>query len=306
MRMVCRLLEVSRSGYYRFLKAPVAARKVRRLAVEDAVVRIHAESRLLHSAPKIAHELPRLGMSAHRNTESRIMSEHGVRAKSASKWRPTTQSGHGHGASPDLLGRDFAAGGLNRKWLCDITYISTEEGFLYLAGVMDASSRSIVVWRMSDSLHASVALDALRMAGVRRNPPRGLVHHSDRGVQYACRECRECRDLLWEHGGLQYMRRPGNCYDNAMRRAFGRAEEGSGARPALAHARGGEAGDLRANRGLVPANEDPRLTRLRQHRGIPGGRENGIGSRWVSTGRVEVQPTGTLPQQRVHHILACQ
>ena len=103
VRMACRLLEVSPSGYYRFLKAPVAARKVRRLAVEDAVVRIHAESRRIYGAPKIAHALPRLGVSAHRNTGSRIMQEHGIRAKSARKWRPTTtQRGHGHGASPDM------------------------------------------------------------------------------------------------------------------------------------------------------------------------------------------------------------
>ena len=178
------------------------------------MVRIHAESRRIYGAPKIAHELPRLGVSAHRNTVSRIMPEHGIRAKSARKWRPTTtQSGHVHGASPDLLGRDFAAAGPNRKWLCDITYIPTDEGFLYLAGVMDAWSRSIVGWSMSDSLHASVALDALRMAVARRNPPRGLVHHSDRGVQYACREC---RDLLEDHGMAQSVSRSGNCYDNAM------------------------------------------------------------------------------------------
>jgi transposase InsO family protein len=107
----------------------------------------------------------------------------------------------------------FATDGSNRKWLCDIAYISTDEGFLYLAGVMDACSRSIVGWSMSDSLHATVALDTLRMAVARRNPPSGLVHHSDRGVQYACREC---RDLLEEHGMAQSMSRSGNCYDNAM------------------------------------------------------------------------------------------
>jgi transposase InsO family protein len=201
VRMACRMLEVSSSGYYRSLKAPVAARKARRLAVEDAVVRIHAESRRIYGAPRIAHELPRLGVSAHRNTVSRIMQEHGTRAKSARKWRPTTtQSGHGLGASPDLLGRDFGASGPNQKWLCDITYIPTDDGFLYLAGVMDAWSRSIVGWRMSGSLHATVALDALRMAVARMNPPRGPVHHSDRGVQYACRECRE---LLEEQGMAQ-------------------------------------------------------------------------------------------------------
>jgi len=122
---------------------------------------IHVESRRICGAPKIAHELPRLGVSVHRNSVSRIMQEHGIRAKSARKWRPTTtQIGHGHGASPDLLGRDFAASGPNRKWLCDITYIPTDEGFLYLAGVMDAWSRSIVGWNISDSLQ--------RLGGPRR------------------------------------------------------------------------------------------------------------------------------------------
>ncbi len=207
VRMACRLLEVSPGGYYRFLKAPVAARMVRRLAVEGAVVRTLAESSQIYGAPKITHELSRLGVSARRNIVSRIMQEHGMRAHCARKWRPmTTQSGHGHVASPDLLGRDFAAGGPNRKWLSDITCTLTDDGFLYLAGVMNAWSRSIVGWSMSDSLHASVALDALRMAVARRNPPRGLVHHSDRGVQYACREC---HDLLEDHG-KQSMSRSGN------------------------------------------------------------------------------------------------
>ena len=159
VRMACRLLEVISSSYYRNLKASVAARKVRRFAVEDAVVRIHAESRRIYGAPKMAQEPPRPGVSAHRNTVSRIMQEHGTRAKSARKWRPTTtQSGHGHGGSPDLLGREFAAGSPNRKWLCDITYVRTDEGFMYLAGVTGAWSRSIVGWSMSDSLHATVAL----------------------------------------------------------------------------------------------------------------------------------------------------
>ncbi len=94
-----------------------------------------------------------------------------------------------------------------------VTWDTSDEGFLYLAGVMDAWSRNIVGWSMSDSLHATVALDALRMEVARRNPPRGVVHHSDRGVQYACREC---RDLLDEHGMAQSMSRSGDCYDNAM------------------------------------------------------------------------------------------
>ena len=213
-RMACRLLEVSPSGYYHFLKAQLAPRKQRRLAIEQAVVRVHGESRRIYGAPKITHELPKLGLVAHRNTVSRIMQERGIRAKYARKWRPTTtQSSHALAPSPDLLERNFTADGPNKKWLCDITYIPTDEGFLYLAGVMDAWSRSIVGWSMSDSLHAKVTLDALTMAVRRRNPPQGLVHHSDRGVQYACCECRE---MLANLGKEQSMSRAGDCYDNAM------------------------------------------------------------------------------------------
>jgi transposase InsO family protein len=214
VRMACRVLGASPSGYYRFLSAPLAPRRARRLELEAAVARVHAESRRNYGAPKIARELPRLGLSAHLHTVSRIMRERGIRAKYARKWRPaTTQGAHAHGASPDLLGRDFRADGPNRKWLCDITYIPTDEGFLYLAGVMDAWSRSIVGWSMSESLHARVALDALRMAVARRRPPQGLVHHSDRGVQYACGECRA---MLASLGMEQSMSRSGDCYDNAM------------------------------------------------------------------------------------------
>lgn len=214
VRMACRMLAVSHSGYYRFLRAPISPRKVRRRTIENAVIRVHAESRRIYGAPKIVRELPTFGVAAHQNTVSRIMQECGIRAKYAKKWRPTTtQSSHAHTPSPDLLCRDFTASGPNEKWLCDITYIPTDEGFLYLAGVMDAWSRSIVGWSMSDSLHAQVTLDALRMAVKRRNPPRGLVHHSDRGVQYACYECRA---LLATHGMEQSMSRAGDCYDNAM------------------------------------------------------------------------------------------
>ena len=178
-RMACRVLEVSPSGYYQFLQALPAPRKERRLAIERAVVRIHTESRRIYGSPKITHELPKLGLAAHRNTVSRIMQECGIRAKYVRKYRPTTtQSVHAHAPSPDLLERDFTADGPNKKWLCDITYIATDEGFLYLAGVMDAWSRSIVGWSMSNTLHATITTDALMMAVKRRSPPIGLVHHS--------------------------------------------------------------------------------------------------------------------------------
>jgi transposase InsO family protein len=128
--MSCRLLEVSPSGYDRFVGATPSPRAMRRRAVEAAVVQVHEESRRIYGAPKITRELPGLGVTAHRNTVSRIMKDLGIRAKGACRWRPTTTDGsHAHAASPDLLGRDFTADRPNRKWRCDITYIPTEEGF---------------------------------------------------------------------------------------------------------------------------------------------------------------------------------
>jgi putative transposase len=149
------------------------------------------------------------------------------------KYRPTTtQSAHAHAPSPDLLERDFTADGPNKKWLCDIAYIPTDEGFLYLSGVMDAWSRSIVGWSMSNTLHATIATDALTMAVKRRSPPIGLVHHGDRGVQYACHACRE---LLEEHGAEH-----GPCWQLLRQRHDGKPlgdpEEGTGPRPAFPHA----------------------------------------------------------------------
>jgi putative transposase len=131
------LLEVSPSGQYQFLKALPAPRKERRLAIERAVVRIHTESPRIYGSPKITRELLKLGFTAHHNTASRIMQECGIRAEYVRKCRPkTTQSAHA--PSPDLPERDFTADEPNKKWLCNITYIPTDEGFLYLAGVMDA------------------------------------------------------------------------------------------------------------------------------------------------------------------------
>ena len=136
-----------------------APRKERRLAIGGrAVVRIHAESRQIYSSPKITRELPKLGLAAHRNTVSRIMQECGIGAKYVQKYRPTTtRSAHAHSPSPDLLECDLTADGPNKKWLCDITCIPTDEGFLNLAGVM-------LAWSMSNTLHATIATDALTIS----------------------------------------------------------------------------------------------------------------------------------------------
>ena len=220
------------------------------------MLRIHTESRRIYGSPKITRELPKLGLAAHRNTVSRIMQECGIRGKYVRKYRPTTTQS-AHALSPDLLKRDFTADGPYKKWLCDITYIPTDEGFLYLAGVMGAWSRSIVGWSMSNTLHATITTDALTMAVKRRSPPIGLVHHSDRGVQYACHACRELLEehgmawhgMAWHgmawHGAEHEPCCAGNCYDNAIDgKPLGDPEEGTRPRSALPHARRSACGNL--------------------------------------------------------------
>jgi len=129
----------------------------------------------------------------------------------------TTDSKHGHPIAPDRLRQDFGTSAVNRVWVSDITYIPTDEGWLYLASTMDLFSRKIVGWSMASTLHATIVIDALRMAIEQRGPAAGLIHHSDRGVQYACADFRAVLDA---HGFVASMSRKGNCYDNAVKESF--------------------------------------------------------------------------------------
>ncbi len=214
VRDCCRVLAVSTSGYYRWRIATPSARSLRRSTLATEVRAEHEQSRGVYGSPRIHAQLCKRQIHVNVKTVAQVMLDSNIRAKTVKKWHPrTTQSNHAIAPSPNVIERDFTADGPNKKWLCDITYIPTDEGFLYLAGVMDVWSRSIVGWSMSNTLHATIAMDALTMAVKRRSPPTGLVHHSDRGVQYACRACRQ---LLEEHGMQQSMSRAGDCYDNAM------------------------------------------------------------------------------------------
>jgi transposase InsO family protein len=146
------------------------------------------------------------------------MKKLGIKPRVKKKFRvQTTDSNHDHPIAPNLLDQVFTAERPNQVWLSDITYIPTGEGWLYLASILDLFSRSIVGWSMSSSLEAAGAIAALKMAVDRRSPPSGLIHHSDRGVQYACKDYRK---LLKQHGIVPSMSRKGNCYDNAMKESF--------------------------------------------------------------------------------------
>lgn len=214
VRDCCRVLGVSASGYYRWLGAPVSARALRRRELLEEIRAEHVRSRCNYGSPTIQERLAKRGLRVNVKTVAQIMRAAGIRSKTARKFRPsTTQSMHDHEPAPNVLARDFSATGPDQKWLSDITYIRTGEGFLYLTCVMDAWSRRIVGWSMSDTLHSTTATDAIGMAFARRRPGAGLVFHSDRGVQFACHAC---RDLLKSRGVVQSMSRAGDCYDNAM------------------------------------------------------------------------------------------
>ena len=166
----------------------------------------------------MTEELNARGVAVSENTVARAMKEAEIRADRGERFVPcTTDSNHDHPVAPNTLGRNFAADAPDRKWLSDITYVPTREGWLYLAGVLDCFSRKIVGWSMGTTMKAELVMDALDMALRRRRPGVGLLHHSDRGSQYACEAY---RSLLAAGGIACSMSRVGNCYDNAMKESF--------------------------------------------------------------------------------------
>jgi putative transposase len=214
----CRVLGVSTSGYYQWRRRPEGKREARRKDLTERVRIVHEASRRIYGATKIRLELLKQGVKLNRKTVARLMREAGIRSKVTRKFKVrTTDSNHGHPVAPNVLGREFTAQKPDTKWLCDITYILTGEGWLYLAGVMDLCSRRIVGWSMAEHLRAELVTDAFTMATTTRTPGPGLIHHSDRGVQYCCGEYR-ARLEAW--GMVASMSRTGDCYDNAPAESF--------------------------------------------------------------------------------------
>jgi putative transposase len=218
VNVMCEILGVTRGGYYRHVGRPPCASAVRRAELVERIRQAHAASRGLYGSPRITAELNEAGVAVGENTVARLMSRNRIRSKVAAKFRPrTTNSDHPNPIAPNLLGRDFSAGRPDRKWCCDITYVPTGEGTLYLAAVLDLCSRRIVGWSMADHMRATLCLDAIDMAALHRRPRPGLTHHSDRGVQYACDAYRDRLDQL---GVTASMSGVGDCYDNAAMESF--------------------------------------------------------------------------------------
>lgn len=218
--LMCRVLGVSRSGFYAWLQRDTSerARADQRLVLE--VRSIHQASKKRYGSPRIHAELQERGIRCSEKRVARLMRVHGLRAKKRRQFRVTTCSDHREAVAPNLLERAFAVSSEaqpDRVWVSDITYLPTREGWLYLAVVVDLASRLVVGWALSESLDRSVAVRALQMALLGRAPRPGLLHHSDRGVQYAAREYRA---LLVAHGIRASMSRQGDCWDNAVAESF--------------------------------------------------------------------------------------
>ena len=210
---MCALLDVSVSGYHAWRQRGPSRRQL-----DDMVILAHIRAQFSTSngsygSPRMHAELREGGVRAGRHRIARLMRDNGLKARQRRRFRKTTDSDHGGPVAPNILDQDFSCDGPDQKWGVDISYIWTNEGWLYLAIVVDFYSRRIVGWAASNRMKKDLALKALRRAIALRNPPAGLIHHSDRGSQYCSHDYR--RELR-KYGFIASMSGKGNCYDNAM------------------------------------------------------------------------------------------
>jgi putative transposase len=218
LEVACGVLGVSRSGYYAWRGRPDSARARRREELAAKVKAVHERNRRVYGSPRVHRALAASGERVSENTVAKVMREQQIRAKSKRKFVPrTTDSRHEQPVAPNVLDRQFEAEMPDRKWAADITYVPTDEGWLYLAGVIDLCSRKVVGWSMAEHMRTELVADALTMALARRRPGQGLLHHSDRGVQYASEGYRH---LLAERGIVCSMSGKGDCWDNAVMESF--------------------------------------------------------------------------------------
>lgn len=211
-RLMCRVLDVSSSGYYDWRRRTPGPRARARAALDEQVKEAFFAEKCRAGAPRLTPRLKARGHSAGHNQVAESLRRQGLRARGARKFKATTNSNHRLPVAPNLLQQDFSAQQPNEKWVSDITYVATDEGWLYVAVVLDLYSRLIVGWAMSDRMSTTLTCDALRMALFRRHRPRGVIVHSDRGSQYCAREYRQ---LLKHSGLICSMSARGDCYDNA-------------------------------------------------------------------------------------------
>lgn len=217
MLAMCRVLDVTRSGYYAWKRRGESPRDEENRRLDADLQRLYNFHKGRYGAPRLTLDLRAEGWRASRRRVAKRLRMLGLRAKAARKFKATTQSKHGLPTAPNRLEQDFTAAAPNRVWLADITYVRTDEGWLYLAVVLDVYSRAVVGWAMAERITRDLVIAALTMAVWRRRPAPGLIAHSDRGSQYASGDYQAALEL---HGFLCSMSRKGNCYDNAAMESF--------------------------------------------------------------------------------------
>jgi putative transposase len=217
VRVLCRVLQVSTSGFYAWCRRGPSARALEDTALKVEIRAAHTASKKTYGSPRILEDLKATGRQVGRKRVARLMREEGIEGQKKRRFRTTTDSRHSHPIAPNHLKRNFTASAPNQVWVSDITYVWTREGWMYLAAIMDLFSRRIVGWAMDSRIDQGLALDALTMALTTRQPAAGLVHHSDRGVQYAAAAYQE---QLRQAGIICSMSRKGDCWDNAVAESF--------------------------------------------------------------------------------------
>ncbi len=214
---LCQVLDVSERGFRAYRSRPASQRQRTDMVV---LVHIKEQSRLSlgsYGRPRMTEELKELGLNIGHRRVGRLMRENGIRAERSKKYKVTTDSNHAFNIAPNLLNRDFTADAPNRKWAGDISYVLTREGWQYLAVMLDLHSRRVIGWAVSNRMKRDLAIRALNMAIALRQPPKGYIHHTDRGSQYCSHDYQK---LLRQHGFQVSMSGKGNCYDNSAVETF--------------------------------------------------------------------------------------
>jgi len=209
---MCRVLSVSSSGYYRWSTSPVSGRERDNFILATQIKDVYEAEKQRVGSIRVTKRLQERNIHVGRNRVAKIMRLNGWRAKGSRKFKATTNSNHKMPVAENLLNQNFTAKYPNEKWVSDITYIATGEGWLYLAVVMDLYSRAVIGWSLSNRMTATLVIDALKMALWRRKMPKGVIVHSDRGSQYCSKDY---QSLLSKHELICSMSKRGDCFDNA-------------------------------------------------------------------------------------------
>jgi transposase InsO family protein len=217
VRLMCEVLGVCKSAYYGWLKHVPCKREQQNRVLDVTIKTLFMEHKGRYGAPRMTLALNKIAISCSKQRVANRMKVLNLRAKAKKKFRVTTDSEHSHPVFENILDRDFSANAINQKWAGDITYISTKEGWLYLAVVIDLFSRSVIGWSMSKSLKKNLVCDSLTMALFRRKFPKKVIVHSDRGSQYCSKDYKK---ILQQNDLIGSMSRKGNCWDNAASESF--------------------------------------------------------------------------------------